>query len=234
MPREGIDLLLQRFYLLFELRDAKPLALVLAIAGQDVLLAADQLHRADRLGRGVGVFLHLLGVGPFLGGDLADGGALVVQRLDFPVQLRQLVPHADDLEQRVGLVPVAGVEEARQIQRQLLDKFVEQRLPGPLSGGVGDGQCAVLALALDDDTVGQRHLQVGRADGPFPGRGGRAVFLAAQRPGDGVQHAGFALVVVAAHNGQPGGRGLDLHGLDALDILGLQRGDFYRHLIHSP
>ena len=200
---------------------------------QNLLLLLDQLNGTNGFGRGVRVFGQLFGGVAFLGADLADHGAAVVQGFDLPVQAGQSIPHTDDVQQGVGLVFIAGLHKAGQVQRQRLHKSVQQLLAAALAGGVGDGQAAVLALALDDDAVGQRHPQVGRADGTLPGRRGRAVLLAAQRPGDSVQHAGLALVVVAAHDGQPGGRGFDLHGLDALDILGLQRSDFYRHFRSS-
>lgn len=58
--------------------------------------------------------------------------------------------------------------------------------------------------------------------------------VAAQRPGKGIQHAGLALIVVAAHEGEPGGGGGERNGLDALDVFGLKGRDGYRHLDTSP
>ena len=89
------------------------------------MLLLDKFQRADRLGGGLGVAQHLLGVGFFLLGDLPNGGALVVQGLDALVHGGQLLPHPDDLQQGVGFVAVAGIHEAGQVQRQHLDEFVQ-------------------------------------------------------------------------------------------------------------
>ena len=46
---------------------------------------------------------------------------------------------------------------------------------------------------------------MGGSHGPVPLCGIGAEAVAAQRPGKGIQHAGLALIVVAAHEGEPGG-----------------------------
>ena len=209
------------------------LTLVLGVAQQNLLLLLDQLDGAHRLGGGVRVAEHLVGVSFFLGGDLSHGGALVVQRLDAAVQRGQFVAHADDFEQRVGLFLVARLHKAGQVQGQHLHKLIQQLLPGAAARGVGDGQGAVFAAALHHDAVGERYFQVRRRDGPITGRSRRAELLAAQCPGQGVQHAGLALVVVAAHQRQPGRGGGDLHRLDALDVFRLQRSNCHRHFMAS-
>ena len=100
--------------------------------------------------------------------------------------------------------------------------------------GVGDGQAGIFALALHHHAVGQCDLEVRRGDRPVPLCGSGAEALPAQRPRQGVQHAGLALIVVAAHEGEPGGRRGERNGLDALDVLGFQRRDLYRHCDTSP
>ena len=61
------------------------LALVLAVAGEDLLLLVDEVGGADRFLRGFRVVDQLLGKVLFLLGQLAGEGALVVQRLDLVV-----------------------------------------------------------------------------------------------------------------------------------------------------
>ena len=63
---------------------------------------------------------------------------------------------------------------------------------------------------------------MGGSHGPVPLCGIGAEAVAAQRPGKGIQHTGLALIVIAAHEGEPsGGRG-ERNGLDALDVFGLK------------
>ena len=200
---------------------------------QNLLLLLDQLNGTDRFGRGVRVFGQLFGGVAFLGADLADHGAAIVQGFDLPVQAGQSIPHTDDVQQGVGLVFIAGLHKAGQVQRQRLHKSVQQLLAAALAGGVRHGQAAVFALALHHNAVGQDHFQVGRGKGTVPHSGGRAELLAAQGPGQGIQHTGFALVVVAAHNGQPGGGGREGNRLDAFYVFGFQSRNFYRHFIAS-
>ena len=61
------------------------LALVLAVAGKDVLLLTDEVGRADRFVRGFRVGDQFFGKVLFLGGQLAGEGALVVQVLDLQI-----------------------------------------------------------------------------------------------------------------------------------------------------
>ena len=76
-------------------------------------------------------------------------------------------------------------------------------------------------------------MQTGRRVGAFALRRLRAVFVSAQRPGDGVQNARFPLVVIAADNGQAVECRYDLNGLDALYIFSFQLDDLYRHFNSS-
>ena len=55
-----------------------PLALVLAVPGQDVLLAPNEVIGGNRLGGGLGVAGQLLGILCFLIGNLADSVPLVI------------------------------------------------------------------------------------------------------------------------------------------------------------
>ena len=49
----------------------------------------------------------------------------------------------------------------------------------------------------------------------------RAETVAAQCPCQSIQNTGLALIVVAAHEGEPGGRRRKRNGLDAFDVFGL-------------
>ena len=64
--------------------------------------------------------------------------------------------------------------------------------------------------------------------------GVRAETVAAEGPCQRVQHTGLALIVVAAHDGEPGGGRRERNGLDALDVFGFQSRDLYRHADTSP
>lgn len=75
---------------------------------------------------------------------------------------------------------------------------------------------------------------MGGSHGPVPLCGIGAEAVAAQGPGKGIQHTGLALIVIAAHEGEPsGGRG-ERNCFDALDVFGLKGRDGYRHLDTSP
>ena len=141
---------------------------------------------------------------------------------------------ADDPQQDVRFLLVGCFHEAGQIQRQRLDEGVEQLLAAAASGGVGDGQGAVLALALHHHTVGEPDLEVGGSHGPVPLGGVRAEAVTTQCPCQSIQNAGLALIVVAAHDGEPGGRRCECNGLDTFDVFGLEGRDGYRHLDTSP
>ena len=221
-------------HLLFKLCILGPQALVLAIPGQNVLLLADELGGAHRLVRGFRVGDHFLGKVLFLGGQLTGEGALVVQALDLQIPGVQLGPNADDAQQDVSLFLVAGVHEAGQVEGQRLHKGVEQLLAAAAARGVGDGQAGIFALALHHHAVGQCDLEVSRSDSTVPLCCIRAETLPAQRPRQRVQHAGLALIVVAAYEGEPGGRRRKGHRLDALDVFGFQSRDLYRHCDTSP
>ena len=71
-------------------------------------------------------------------------------------------------------------------------------------------------------------------NGPVPLGGVRAEAFATQCPCQSIQHAGLALIVVAAHESEPGGRRRKGHRLDTLDIFGLKGRNGYRHLDTSP
>ena len=77
------------------------LALVLAVAGEDLLLLVDEVGGADRFLRGFRVVDQLLGKVLFLLGQLAGEGALVIQGLDLQIPDVQLGADADDPEQDV-------------------------------------------------------------------------------------------------------------------------------------
>ena len=165
---EGADALLQLGYLAVELRllvhqQLAPAlerlgllaqALVLAVFGEDGLLPLDQLHGAHGLGGGVGVDRHVGGRPPLLVAHLPDAGALVVERLLLLLEARELVAHADDAEQRVGLVLVGHGQELRQVEGERLHERVEQLLAALAPLGVGHLERGVLALALHHYAVG--------------------------------------------------------------------------------
>ena len=197
------------------------LALILAVAGQNFLLLTDEVGGADRLLRCVRVGDQLLGKVLFLRGQLAGEGALVVQGLDLKIPGVEFGADADDPQQDVRLFLVGRFHEAGQIQRQRLDKGVEQLLAAAASGGVGDGQGAVLALALHHHAIGEPDLEVGGSHSTVPLGSVRAETVAAEGPRQCIQHAGLALIVVAAHEGEPGGRRRKRNGLDAFDVFGL-------------
>ena len=210
------------------------LALVLAVAGEDLLLLVDEVGGADRFLRGFRVVDQLLGKVLFLLGQLAGEGALVIQGLDLQIPDVQLGADADDAQQDVRFLLVGCFHEAGQIKGQRLDKGIEQLLAAAPPGGVGNGQGAVFALALHDHAVGKGDLEMGGSHGPVPLCGIGAEAVAAQGPGKGIQHTGLALIVIAAHEGEPsGGRG-ERNCFDALDVFGLKGRDGYRHLDTSP
>ncbi len=141
--RPGCPTLLQILYMLRQLRRAFTLALIFAVAGQYLLLAADQLGYTDRLIRSIVVFHLLLSKMFFLFCDLPNGGAAVVQRADLPVECRKTVSDADDFQRRVGLFPVVHIHEAWQVERQLFHELVQQLLAALTAGRVGHRQRTV-------------------------------------------------------------------------------------------
>ena len=217
-----------------QLMELLALALILAVAGKDFLLLADEVGRADRLFRCIRVGDQLLGKVLFLCGQLAGEGALVVQGLDLHVTGVQLSADADDPQQDIGLFLVGGFHEAGQVQRQRLHKGVEQLLPATPPGGVSDGQTGIFALAFHHHTVGKLDLQMRRSHCAVPLGSVRAETVAAEGPCQSVQHAGLALIVVAAHDGEASGRRRECNGLDAFDVFGFQSRDLYRHADTSP
>ena len=157
----------------------------------------------------------------FLRGQLAGEGALVVQGLDLKIPGVQLGADADDPEQDIRLFLVGGFHEAGQVQRQRLHKGVQQLLAAAPPGGVSDGQAGILALALHHHTVGKLDLQMRRSHCAVPLGSVRAETVAAEGPRQSIQNTGFALIVVAAHDGQASGRRRECNGLDAFDVFGL-------------
>ena len=158
---------------------------------------------------------------------------LIVQGGDLRLQAVQLRPNADDLQQGLRLVLVAGVHELGQVQRQLAGELVEQLLAGLPPGGVGDLQSAVFACALHGQTVGQGELDPGRYGAALPRGIAGPVALAAQGPADGVQHGRLALGVLPADDGEAVRGGLQREGLDPLDVLDFKRVDSYGHVVSS-
>ena len=146
----------------------------------------------------------------------------------------QLGADADDAQQDISLFLVGSIHEAGQIEGKRFHERIEQLLAAAPAGGVGDGQAGVLALALHDHPVGQGDFEMRRSKGTIPLGCIRAETVAAQRPRQCVQHTGLALIVVAAHKGQPGGRRCERHRLDAFDVFGFQSRDLYRHFVTSP
>ena len=121
---------LQRLYLPCDDLYHCPLALVLTVACEDILLLRDQVAYRDQiLGRirPKGLFL---GVFCFLVCDPADGVTLVVKLLLLVFECGKLLPDADDLQQRVRFFAVTHLHKPRQIERELFNKGIEQLLPG--------------------------------------------------------------------------------------------------------
>ena len=110
----------------------------------------DRVRGAEGLFGSVGVGDKLVGEVLFLLGQLAGEGAFVVDAFDLHIPEMQFIPDADDAQQDVSLFLVAGLHEAGQIKGQRLDKSIQQLLAAAAAGGVGDGEAAVLALALYD------------------------------------------------------------------------------------
>ena len=198
-----------------------PQTLILAVAGQNFLLLADEVGGADRLLRCIRVGDQLFGKVLFLRGQLAGEGALVVQGLDLKIPGVEFGADADDPQQDVGFLLVGCFHEAGQIQRQRLHKGVQQLLPAAPPGGVSDGQTGIFALAFHHHTVGKLDLQMRRSHCAVPLGSVRAETVAAQCPCQSIQNTGFALIVVAAHDGQASGRRRECNGLDAFDVFGL-------------
>ena len=67
----------------------------------------------------------------------------------------------------------------------------------------------------------------------IPCRSSRLVLVAAQCPCNRIQYGGFALVVVAADDGQTVCRRFQLHRLDSLNIFDFQTVDFHAHFSSS-
>ena len=188
--------------MLRQLRRAFTLALVFAVAGQYLLLAADQLGYTHRLIRSIVVFHLFLGKMFFLFCDLSNGGAAVVQRADLPVECCKTVSDADDFQKRVGLFPVVIFMKRGRSSASCSTNSFSSCWP-PLRP---DGSDTVSALFFPrrstTSPLERLDMQTGRRVGAFALRRLRAVFVSAQRPGDCVQNARFSLVVIAADNGQ--------------------------------
>ena len=205
-----------------------PLPLVLPIPGQDCLLPLNQLHGGNWLVRGVRIKRHFFGAFLFLIRNLANRAPPVVGLLLPELQGGQLLSYADDLQQRVSLFFPGCFHKLGQIQRQFFHKAVQQLLPSSLAGGVRHFQGGVFAGPLHHQPVGKLQADPGWDYRSVPGGGAGAVSIPTQRPGDGVQHRGFALPIVPADHSQAGAGGHDLHRPNSLYILQLQAGYFYR------
>ena len=212
LPAQSLNFVHQDAPLMNQQLHIATLFLVLGVPEKDRLLPLDQLSRTDDLVRHPGEGSHFLGVLPFLVGDLAQGVAAVVQLLFLVVQALHFFFFSDDPKQRSRLFLPGLRHEARQVQRQALHEFIQQRLSGPLAGGVGNLKGAVLPVPVHHDAVVQFHMQPGRDHAALPRCVGGAVFFPAQGPGNGVQDAGLALAVPATDHRQAA----------------LRRGDFHR------
>ena len=98
------------------------------------------------------------------------------------LECSKLLPDADDLQQGVRFLAVTGLHELGQIECELLDKRIEQLLPCLIVQWVGDVERAVFALALNDDAVRQRDLEVRRGRRALTRGLRRTETVASQRP----------------------------------------------------
>jgi len=129
------------------------LALILAIAGEDILLSPDQFHSAHGLLRCIRIIGHLLCKLLLLVCNLPDCVPVRVQLALLLFQLIQPVANANDLKQRIRLFPIVGLQEARQVQRQFFHEFIKQLLPALATLRVDHLEVAVLAFALHHEPV---------------------------------------------------------------------------------
>ena len=104
------------------------LSLVLAIPGKDLLLLSDQVSRGHDVLRRVRIIRLLLCELRLLVCDSPDYRAVTVDLLLLVFQFLQLIPDADDVQQDLGLVRIVRFHEARQVERQLLYKGVQELL----------------------------------------------------------------------------------------------------------
>ena len=157
----------------------------------------------------------------------------VVQAALLPLQGVQLILDPQDTQEDVRPLLIGCVEELRQIQRQGLDKLIQQLLAAALARFIHDSQGALRSLSDHSQAVGKLHPKLRIKDAALPLRRVRPEALAAQCPGNAVQHAGLALAVLAADHRKSGRRRLQGHSLDPLHVGQLQGGDAdVLHLVH--
>ena len=184
-----------------------PQPLIFTVPGENLLLLPNQLRSGNQFFGGVGEIRLFVREFLLLIGNLTESVTAVVEFIFRLFQPKEFVAHADDLQERLGFLFVVGIEEFRQVDGKLGDKFVKKLLAAFVAVGVDDLERAVFAFALDDKTVVERYTKHRRSDGTIALCGGWAVFISPQGPGDGIQDGGFALAVASADDGQPvGGR----------------------------
>ena len=133
--------------------ELRPLPLVLPVLCQNVLLPLNQLCGRNNILRGirkVGLFFckFLL-----LVGDLPDGTPPVILVCFLPLQRRQLVPYADDLQEGIRFFLPGSLHEPRKVQGELVHKLVEELLAALLSCGIRYFQVAVFAFPFHHKAV---------------------------------------------------------------------------------
>ena len=91
----------------------------------------------------------------------------------------ELRSDTDNIQQGIRLFRIICFQELRQIQCKLLNKGIEQSLPGLLPGRIRHLQIRVLAFPLHDEAVAESHMQIRRNGGIFSHRLRRAEVIAA-------------------------------------------------------
>ena len=221
-----LQLAVKALFLLLQLGGPFPLALVLTVPGKNVLLALNEVIGGNRFGGGIGIAGQFLGVLRLLVSDLADSVPLVIQLLFLPFQLLHLLLQTDNAEEGGSFFLAGRLHEPGHVKGQLLHKGIEQLLARLAARGVRYLQIAVFARPLHDDPVGQLQAEPGREDRALPLGLGGPVAVSSQRPHNGIQARGLALVVAASDHRQAGGGRGEGQRLNALDVLSLKLRNF--------
>ena len=170
---------------------------------------------------------QILGMLQFAGVDLSDRVPLVVDSLCVQIELGQLRSDANDLQQRLRLLFRRGVQELRQVECQLPDQLIQQRLSGLVAVLVVDLQRGVLALAGNDQPVVQLNADARVRHRPLTLGIGWLVPVAPQCPHDGIQNGRLTLAVPSTDDRQTNLRRLHLDRLHPLHVLNLEPIDPY-------